>query len=273
MLAVPTRSGDAAPEVAAVTVPGGAGLSFRDVAGDRVALAVHRAPAQGEIALAVAALGLREAASDGSVWNFDTHLDGTLRSAFADDARVLRYDGATLVEAASYGSLGIRPERARAELINQWLPWRLDHIVPELMHREGIDMWLIICRETAEDPLYWSLVPEPVLQGRRTMVLVYFDPGGDKPVERYSLGGGGSLYKPAWTDRSRTQFENLADLVKKLNPKKIGINSSVSFRTADGLSAILKEKLILHIGPVYEKRLVSAEKLCVGWLETRSPER
>ena len=166
----------------------------------------------------------------------------------------------------------ILPEKERAALINQWLPWRLDNIVPELMHREGIDMWLIICRETNEDPLFWSLAPEPLLQGRRTMILAFFDPGGDKPVERYSLGGGGSLYKPAWTDRTRTQFENLADLVKKLDPKKIGINTSVSFRTADGLSSTLKEKLELHIGPVYAGRLVSAEKLCVGWLETRSPD-
>jgi len=117
LLAVPTHAGDAAPEVTPVAVPGGAGLAFRDVAGDRVALAVHRAPGQGEVALDAPALGLREAATDGGVWNFDAHLDGTLRSAFADDARVLRYDGATLVEAASYGSLGIRPEAARAELV------------------------------------------------------------------------------------------------------------------------------------------------------------
>ena len=117
MLAVPTRSGDAAPVVDTVTVPGGAALAFRDVAGDRVALAVHRAPGQGETALDVAALGLLEASTDGSVWSFDAQLDGTLRAAFADDARVLRYDGATLVETASHGSLGIRPEAARAEVV------------------------------------------------------------------------------------------------------------------------------------------------------------
>ncbi|MFA6128692.1 MAG: M24 family metallopeptidase [Bacteroidales bacterium] len=185
---------------------------------------------------------------------------------------------ALLAPAQTSGRPGIRhidrilPEKERAELINQWLPWRLDHIVPELMHREGIDMWLIICRETNEDPLLWSLVPEPLLQGRRTMVLVFFDPGSNKPIERYSLGGGGGLYKQAWTNRDRTQFENLADLIKKLDPKKIGINTSVAFRTADGLTATMKEKLEQHIGPVYTKRLVSAEKLCVGWLETRSPD-
>jgi Xaa-Pro aminopeptidase len=166
----------------------------------------------------------------------------------------------------------ILPEKERAALINSWLPWRLDHIVTDLMKREGIDMWLVICRETSEDPLIWSLVPEPFLQGRRNMVLVFFDPGGDKKVERYSLGGGGDLYQSGWSDRSLTQFENLAALVRKLDPKKIGINSSVHFRTADGLSATMKDKLVQNIGPVYAQRVVSAEKLCVGWLETRSPE-
>ncbi len=166
----------------------------------------------------------------------------------------------------------ILSEKERANLVNQWLPWRLDHIVPELMRREGIDMWLTICRETSEDPLIWSLVPEPFLQGRRTMILVFFDPGGDKQVERYSLGGGGGLYQSGWTDRSKTQFESMTDLIKKLDPKKIGINTSSTFRTADGLTATMKEKLIQYIGPQYSKRLVSAEKLCVGWLETRSPD-
>ncbi len=117
MIALPTHSADAAPEVATVAVAGGAGLAFRDVAGDRVALAVHRTPGQGELALDVSALGLLEAKSDGSLWNFDAHLDGTLRSAFADDAHFLRYDGTTLIESASYGSLGIHPEATRAEIV------------------------------------------------------------------------------------------------------------------------------------------------------------
>ncbi|MFC2168870.1 hypothetical protein ACFLRW_07795 [Acidobacteriota bacterium] len=39
-------------------------------------------------------------------------------------------------------SFNILPERKRAEVMNDWLEWRLDNIVPELMRREGIDMWL-----------------------------------------------------------------------------------------------------------------------------------
>jgi hypothetical protein len=119
MLAVPTHSADAAPAVTSVVVDGGAALAFRDVAGDRIALAVHRTPGQGETEIAVPSLGLRAAATDGSVWSFDAHADGALRSAFADAARVIRYDGATWIESASPGSLGIRPEATRAEVVAQ----------------------------------------------------------------------------------------------------------------------------------------------------------
>jgi hypothetical protein len=114
---VPTHGADAAPEVETLAVAGGAALALRDAAADRVALAVHRAPGPGETSLDAPAFGLRESASDGSVWNFDARGDGSLRHAFAEDAKVLRYDGTTLLESASVGSLGIRPEATRAELI------------------------------------------------------------------------------------------------------------------------------------------------------------
>ena len=37
------------------------------------------------------------------------------------------------------------------------------------------------------------------------------------------------------------------------------------------MSASLKQKLMDALGPEFSSRLVSAEKLCAGWLETRSP--
>ena len=47
----------------------------------------------------------------------------------------------------------ILPEKDRAKVMNEILEWRLEHIIPELMRREGTDMWLIICREYNEDPV------------------------------------------------------------------------------------------------------------------------
>lgn len=167
----------------------------------------------------------------------------------------------------------ILPEKERARVWNEWLRWRLDNIIPELMRREGIDMWLIINREYNEDPVYLSMMPWPTMSARRTSILIFFDHGGEKGVERLS----GSYYdtpgwyKTTWKDKTKKQFESLAETIKKLNPKKIGINISPTFRFADGLTASLKDKLVENLGPELSQRLVSAENLCLGWLETRSP--
>lgn len=166
----------------------------------------------------------------------------------------------------------ILPEKDRAELVNNWLEWRLDNIIPELMHREGFDLWLIICRETNEDPVFWTLYPEPNMHARRTTMILFYDPGENQEIQRFCFGGGGGLYKNIWTDRSISQFEFLAKWIEEKDPSKIGINVSETFRSADGLSASLHNKLMENLKTKYQKRLTSAENLCIGWLETRSPE-
>lgn len=171
-------------------------------------------------------------------------------------------------------SLNILPERKRAEVMNEWLKWRLDHIIPELMRREKIDMWLIINREYNEDPVYLSLMPEPTMYARRTSILMFHDQGPDKGVQRLSGGyyGTRNWYQGTWLDKTKKQFESLAGVIKELDPKKIGINTSSDWAFGDGLSASLKLKLEKALGPELSSRFVSAEKLCIGWLETRSPQ-
>lgn len=166
----------------------------------------------------------------------------------------------------------ILPEKERAEWVNNVLEWRLDNIVPDLMEREGFDLWMIICRETNEDAVYWSLFPEPNMHARRTTMILFYKSGEGQEVQRLCFGGGGGLFKNIWTDKSIPQFEFLANWIAENDPKRIGINVSETFRSADGLSASLHKKLINNLSSKYQKRLESAERLCIGWLETRSPE-
>jgi len=168
----------------------------------------------------------------------------------------------------------ILPERARAELVNSWLAWRLDHILPRLMRQEGIDLWLVINREYNEDPVYLTLVPEPIMSARRTSILLFHDRGGEKGVDRLNGGyyGLDGLYQPAWPDKTRPQLANLAEVIKRLNPRKIAVDFSKDWALADGLSATLKAELEKALGLEFASRLVSAERLSLGWLETRSPQ-
>jgi Xaa-Pro aminopeptidase len=64
---------------------------------------------------------------------------------------------------------------------------------------------------------------------------------------------------------------SLVEFIKKADPKKIGINVSNTHRSSDGLSASLRDRFSEALGADYSKRLVSSEKVAVGWIETRSP--
>ena len=60
-------------------------------------------------------------------------------------------------------------------------------------------------------------------------------------------------------------------IVEQAAPRRIGVDVSASFALADGLSHTEHRLLIEALGP-YAERLVPAEDLAVGWLETRLPE-
>lgn len=167
----------------------------------------------------------------------------------------------------------ILPLEKQAEVIDQWLKIRLDTVLPEVMRREKMDMWIVVCREYNEDPVFLTLVPSRMFSARRTTILVFFDKGKDG-IERLILSqhGVGDLYKAACTSDKIDQWQCLANVVVQRNPGRIGINESDTFNFGDGLTASLKTKLVNAIGPKYAPRLHSAENAAVGWLEKRIPE-
>jgi Xaa-Pro aminopeptidase len=165
----------------------------------------------------------------------------------------------------------ILPMKERAAIVNKWLEQRLETVLPEVMKREKLDMWIVICREYNEDPVYLTLVPEPVFAARRTTILVFYDQG-EKGIERLAVSRYGirNFYKGAWDPQEMGQWEALAKVVKDRDPKRIGINESETFAFGDGLSAAHKGQLVKALGSKYASRLHSADNLAVGWLETRT---
>ena len=177
-------------------------------------------------------------------------------------------------------SAKILPERERAEVFTRWLGWRLDNIIPMLMKREAIDMWVVINYEYGEDPVYMSMVAPPVLNARRLSILVFHNgPEGFKKLTLnwHGKGTAAPFYETLKFDKAKGeqgQWEALSSYIKKHDVKKIGINQSENWVAfGNGLTAGLKEKLVRSLDKKYVDRLVSAEHLCVGWLETRSPDQ
>jgi len=163
--------------------------------------------------------------------------------------------------------------KERAEVFDRWLKLRLETVLPEVMRREAVDMWLVICREYEEDPVYLTLVPMSSMAARRLSILVFFDKG-QAGLERLSVSryGIGDFYRAMYEPGKADQWERLAQVIKERNPKRIAIDESDTFAFGDGLSASHKAKLVKALGPELSRRLVSAERLAVGWLERRTPD-
>jgi len=165
----------------------------------------------------------------------------------------------------------VLPYRERPAVENTLLEERLRTLLPRLMEESGIDMWLVIAREYAEDPVYFSLVPQPTFAARRTTMLI-FSRGADGfemlSVNRYPLG---EPFANGWSGGNLDeQWQALADLIVEKNPQRIGINVSKNWPVADGLTHGLYERLIAALPESMHERLVSAEALAVRWVETRS---
>lgn len=167
----------------------------------------------------------------------------------------------------------ILPLRARANVRDTWLKMRLERLLPELMQRENIDMWLVICREYNEDPAILSLLPATSMSARRRTILIFArDAAGN--VERLTLSRYGyeGFYEAAWDPDVETQHARLARIIREHDPQRIGINTSRLFAFGDGISHNEYELLCDALDETFLSRLVSAERLCVGWLERRLPE-
>jgi hypothetical protein len=192
-----------------------------------------------------------------------------LLASFAQAAQPQFEQGRLHNSAADYQVLS---PRQRIVPENHILLERLENLLPQLMAEADLDMWLVINREYAEDPVYFTLVPQPTFAARRTTMLLFSRQADGSvaklSVNRYPLG---APYQSAWAGGDLTQqWQALADEMVKHNPKSIGINISEHWPVADGLTSGLHQQLLEALPTEYHSRLVSAEKLVVRWLEQRT---
>ena len=163
--------------------------------------------------------------------------------------------------------------RDRAAVIDQVLEERFETVIPELMRREGFDMWIIAAREYNEDPIIRTMLPSTWLAARRRTVLVFYDRGPEQGVERLAVAryAMGNAFPSSWNPEEQPdQWARLAEIVKERDPQRIGLNMSEMFPTADGLTATEYEGMVSAWPQTYRDRIAGAENLAVGWLETRT---
>lgn len=150
---------------------------------------------------------------------------------------------------------------------------RLENLIPRIMEGAGIDCWILISREYAEDPVVQTMLPAKWMSSRRRTILVFLSENGThtrKAITRYEIDG---IFPGVWDPIANPdQWEALAGRIKEADPASIAVNTSDDFAHADGLTASEHEKLLGALGADLAQRVVSGEDLSVRWLQTRLPE-
>ena len=167
----------------------------------------------------------------------------------------------------------ILPLKESAKVIEAIQEDRLNNLLPQLMSKTNLDMWVIVTREYNEDPIIKTLLPPTWLNARRRTILVFSKDSKSNKVERVALTryAFGRFFPSVWDKTNEPdQFKALANYIVSKQPKRIGINSSETYGLADGLAYTDYKALYNALPNNYRKRLTSAQPLAVSWIETRT---
>jgi Xaa-Pro aminopeptidase len=167
----------------------------------------------------------------------------------------------------------VLPVREQAKLMNEILAERMNTLLPLLMERTGIEMWVIMSREYNEDPVLKTMLPAEWLSARRRTILVFYNNPQKKLYEKLAIAryDVGDNIKASWDmQRFPNQWDALVDIIRTRVPKNIAVNTSADFGHADGLDQTDYYEFMQKLPSVFKSKVVSAESLAVAWLETRT---
>ena len=163
--------------------------------------------------------------------------------------------------------------RDQARVVDELLAERLNNVLPLLMEKTGIDMWVIMSREYNEDPVLKTMLPAEWLNARRRTILIFYNNPQKKLYEklaitRYDVGDN---IKASWDMKKfPDQWDAVMDIITTRKPLKIALNTSTNFAHADGLNHTEFTEFMQKLPASFKSRVVSAENLAVGWMETRT---
>jgi hypothetical protein len=174
----------------------------------------------------------------------------------------------------------LSPAAVRARVEREWTV-KADkmrrHLLP-LMRKHGIDLWVIMSRENAPDPVVELFGGHGLTgwYGHRNAYL-FHDKGGGAGLETTAIGTHLSQHLKAFYGTIQPYGEeglkpHLRKYFTARNPKKIAVNQSRTISMGDGLTAELKAYLLDALGPDLAARIVSSEPLLVDYVSVHTPE-
>ena len=192
--------------------------------------------------------------------------------------------------------------REQADEQQRWLDDRMERVLPALMRKHKVDMWVVPMREYNEDPVFSAIAAPTTFAARRRTIYLFFDQCAhpERPelargvvpckLERIALGGssqggvfqavrsttpaagpaGGRVAPQAelWGD---AQWQVLKQHVEQRRPTTIAINTSRVFAFSDGLSSGELAGMRAALGTRWTSRFRNAEALPLELIASRVP--
>ena len=178
-----------------------------------------------------------------------------------------------VLSSIALGAQQILPEVERARVIDEILNERFNTLLPELMDRAKIDLWVIISREYNEDPVLRTMLPATWLNARRRTILLFCRNKSKNTIEKLAVAryNVGEYIESAWDkEKEPDQWKRLMQLITERNPNTIGLNFSKHYNIADGLDKTDYDAFMENLPKKLQSKVVSAEQLAVRWIETRT---
>lgn len=152
---------------------------------------------------------------------------------------------------------------------------RIRTLLGPAMARAGIEAWVVLARENANDPIAAHIGAENA--GGLAGFLFFADSDGNleslavsPETESTALSEVSPLDEVRSVPRGTSMYTAVAEELKRRNPASIAVNSS-SRNIADGLSYTQRVALEAALGPSLSDRLVSSEEIVIEWLSVKLP--
>ena len=116
--------------------------------------------------------------------------------------------------------------KQEAQWIDSTLQFWFEQVIPLIMRRETIDLWIVSAWEYNQDPIIRTMLPTTWFAARHRTILVFWDNGTEVErlaVSRYDLGY--FIKKIRNPEENEDQIEWFIEFIKEKNPKKIALNT------------------------------------------------
>ena len=154
----------------------------------------------------------------------------------------------------------IIPMRERVQIMERWIKWKKENVLPEVMREQNIELWVVRNNEADlyynnEGPVYTSLLPSN-LQGLALPSTYASGVSQTLPdfMMYYDTGEKIEYVEPR-------NYEHITELVMERDPATIAIGQHNN------------KEMLEALGSKYSARSIDSWLLGVRWLETMSPQQ